>query len=88
MIIVAGISAAIMAVRCLRSPLAVLLQAVGAFKEMASIGMKSSVISIAATLALLLTMGPMMSLGGVLLGELVILYYCRKLVTTWEAARG
>ena len=87
-IIVAGISAAIMAVRCLRSPLAVLLQAVGAFKEMASIGMKSSVISIAATLALLLTMGPMMSLGGVLLGELVILYYCRKLVTTWEAARG
>ena len=85
-VIVAGFSAAIMAVRCLRSPLAVLLQAVGAFKEMAAIGMKSSVISIAATLALLLTLGPMLSLGGVLLGELVILYYCRKLVTKWEAA--
>jgi O-antigen/teichoic acid export membrane protein len=87
-IIVAGISAAIMAVRCLRAPLAVLLQAVGAFKEMAAIGLKSSVVSIAATLALLLTVGPMMSLGGVLLGELVILYYCRTIVTTWEATRG
>ena len=29
----------------------------------------------------------MMSLGGVLLGEIMILYYCRKLVTAWEATR-
>ena len=55
-IIVAGISAAIMAVRCLRAPLAVLLQAVGAFQEMAAIGMKSSVLSIAVTLTLLLSL--------------------------------
>jgi hypothetical protein len=38
-------------------------------------------------LALLLAFGPIASLGGVLLGELVILIYCRKLVAAWEARR-
>jgi hypothetical protein len=86
-ILVAAISATIMAVRCLRAPPAVLLQAAGAFKELASIGITSSTISILATLALLLTFGPIASLGGVLLGELVILFYCRKLQAAWEASR-
>jgi O-antigen/teichoic acid export membrane protein len=85
--IVATLSALVMAVRCLRAPPAVMLQAAGAFKEMAGLGMKSSAISLLATLALLLCFGPIASLGGVLLGEVVILIYCRKLVTAWEARR-
>jgi O-antigen/teichoic acid export membrane protein len=87
-VIVASVSALIMAVRALRGPPAVLLQAAGAFKALAGIGTKSSAISILATLALLLAFGPIASLGGVLLGELVILFYCRKLVSEWEMRRG
>jgi hypothetical protein len=87
-IIVAAISAIIMAVRCLRAPPAVLLQAIGAFRESAMIGIKSSAVSVIATLSLLLAFGPIASLGGVLLGELVILFYCRKLAAAWETQRG
>ena len=86
--IVATLSAIIMAVRCLRGLPAVLLQAAGAFKEMAGIGIKSSGISLFATLSLLLLFGPIASLGGVLLGEVVILLYCRKLAADWEQRRG
>ena len=50
-----------------------LLQAAGEFKELAGIGTVSGVVSLVATLALLLTFGPIASLGGILLGELVIL---------------
>ena len=87
-VLVTALSALIMAIRALRGPLAVTLQAVGAFKDMASFGIKSSAISIFSTLALLLAFGPLASLGGVLLGELTILFYCRKLVANWQAARG
>ena len=83
--IVTSISAIIMAVRALRAPQAVHLQAAGWFKQMAGIGMVSSVISILTTLALLFTFGPIASLGGVLLGEFVILVKCRKLVRQWQA---
>ena len=86
--VVTAISALIMAVRALRAPLAVILQAAGAFKEMAGIGIKSSSVSLLSTLALLMLFGPVASLGGVLLGELMILGYCRVLVTAWEAKRG
>ncbi|HEY5347569.1 MAG TPA: hypothetical protein VIJ72_05210, partial [Rhizomicrobium sp.] len=54
--------AAIMAVRTLRAPHAVLLQAAGEFKALAGIGTKSSIVSIAATLSLLLAFGPIASL--------------------------
>jgi hypothetical protein len=87
-IIVAAISAVIMAIRCLRAPPAVLLQAVGAFKQSAAISLKTSAISLAATLILLLAFGPIASLGGVALGELAFLFYCRKLASAWEAQRG
>jgi hypothetical protein len=86
--IVAAISALIMAIRCLRAPPAVLLQAVGAFKQSAAIAFKTSVISLVATLILLLAFGPIASLGGVALGELAFLLYCRKLASAWEAQRG
>ena len=57
-ILVAILSSIIMAVRAWRTPLAVLLQAAGQFKELASIGTVSGALSVLATLALLLTFGP------------------------------
>ena len=84
-VLVSTLSAIIMAVRALRAPPSVHLQAAGWFKQLAAIGTSSSVISILATLALLLLFGPIASLGGVLLGELVILFNCRRLMREWRA---
>jgi O-antigen/teichoic acid export membrane protein len=77
--------AAIMAVRSVRAPLGVLLQAAGEFKALARLSAWSAAISIAATLALLLVFGPVASLGGILLGDLVILSGMRPLAAK---ARG
>jgi O-antigen/teichoic acid export membrane protein len=85
-ILVATISAVIMAVRTLRTPPAVLLQAAGQFKELARIGTVSGAISVAATLGLLLAFGPIASLGGILLGELVILMRVRSMARDWKLA--
>ena len=73
------LSGAIMAVRCVRTPIGLLLQAAGEFKAMARLSAWSAAISIAATLALLLAFGPVASLGGILLGDLVILAGMRPL---------
>lgn len=83
--IVALLSAAVMAIRTWRTPLAVLLQAAGKFKALASIGTVSGAISVAATLLLLLTLGPIASLGGIILGELVILYRVQQMARDWRA---
>jgi len=77
-VIVAAVCGLIMAIRALRTPPAVLLQAAGHFKELAAIGSSSAVISLAATLALLLAFGPIESLGGIVLGELVIVARCYR----------
>lgn len=82
---VASLSAIIMAVRTWRTPLAVLLQAAGQFKELAGIGTTSGAVSVVATLVLLLTLGPIASLAGILLGELVILAYVRRMAKDWWA---
>jgi hypothetical protein len=87
-IIVAILSAVICGVRTLRVPPSVLLQAAGQFRELASIGTSSSVISVAATLALLLAFGPVFSLAGILLGELVILVRVMQMARAWKAAHG
>jgi len=71
--IVLGLAAAIMAVRALRTPLAVLMQAAGAFKALARLSAFSALASVASTLALLLAFGPIAALGGILVGDLVIL---------------
>ena len=83
--LVAALSAVIMAVRTLRVPPSVLLQAAGQFKQLASIGTVSGAISVAATLALLLAFGPVLSLGGILLGELVILARVVQMARDWKA---
>lgn len=82
---VTAITAAIMLARNFRAPLATLLQAAGEFKALARISSITSVISILATLILLLTLGPIASLGGILLGELVTWYRCHCLVAEWRA---
>ena len=70
-----------MAARSLRTPLAVLLQAAGAFKLLARIGGWSALVSVSSTLALLLTLGPITSLGGILAGDITIL------ITIWMVTR-
>jgi O-antigen/teichoic acid export membrane protein len=87
-IVVAVISAFIMAIRALRTPFAVLLQAAGQFKELASIGTVSAVISVAVTLVLLVAFGPVPSLGGIVLGELVILLKVRSMARDWKTAHA
>lgn len=86
--LVTSICAAIMAVRALRTPLAVLLQAAGRFRELAGIGAASAAVSCAATLVLLLLAGPIASMGGIVLGELVILAGCYAAVRNWKLAHA
>jgi len=64
------------------------LQAAGQFKELAGIGTVSGALSVFATLTLLLTLGPIASLGGVLLGELVILFRVHRMARDWSHAHG
>ena len=87
-IVVAAVSGVIMAIRTWRTPLAVLLQAAGQFKQLAGIGTLSGAISVAATLGLLLAFGPIASLGGVALGELVILARVRGMARDWRCANA
>jgi hypothetical protein len=86
--VVTVLCAAIMAIRTLRAPHAVLLQAAGAFKALAGIGTKSGVVSVLATLGLLLTLGPIASLGGIFLGDLTILLIIMGLARKWTLAHA
>lgn len=87
-ILVTLITAAIMMVRNFRMPLAVMLQAAGEFKALAGIGTKSCAVSVFFTLALLMAFGPIASLGGILAGELVILFAAWRLTRHWMARHG
>jgi hypothetical protein len=87
-IVVAALSSIIMAVRAWRTPPSVLLQAAGQFKELASIGTISGGLSVFATLVLLLTLGPIASLGGILLGELVILVRVIQMARDWKRSHA
>jgi len=81
---VAVISSFIVAIRALRTPPAVLMQAAGAFKEMVGIGIWSGLVAVVATLALLLAFGPIASLGGIVAGELIILIWIRRMAQSWR----
>ena len=63
---------AIMTVRALRTPDAVLLQAAGEFQSLAAIGTKASLVSLGATLALLFAFGPIASLFGIVAGDIAM----------------
>jgi len=87
-IIIVSICALVMAVRAVRTPLAVLLQAAGRFKELAGISAASAIVSLLATVSLLFVAGPSLSMGGVVLGELVILVLCHAAVRNWKQAEA
>jgi O-antigen/teichoic acid export membrane protein len=87
-IIVVAIWGAIQAVRTLRTPEAVLLQAAREYRPLAKVGMWSSIASLSATLVLLLVAGPIASLGGVLIGELLMTTRIFSLSRKWKLAHG
>jgi O-antigen/teichoic acid export membrane protein len=87
-VIVVAISAAIVAVRTLRMPESVFLQAAGEFRALAGASMWSSLTSIAATLGLLLLAGPVFSLIGILAGDLVMTARIFGLTRDWKLRHG
>lgn len=83
---VVALWAVITAVRGLRAGDAVLLQASRQFKPLADAGVKSSVVALVGTLALLLIGGPVFSLGGILLGDIAMWVVIRRGVAEWKAS--
>lgn len=81
---VLGFWAAIMAVRIFRTPESVFLQAAGEFRPLAGASMRSSIASLVLTLALLMVAGPIASLGGVLIGDLVMASRISSLSHAWR----
>ena len=78
----------IMAIRALRTPDAVFLQAAGEFQNLANISIKSSVVSLGATLALLLAFGPIASLLGIGAGDVVITAAIFRRMRAWKLAHA
>lgn len=79
---------AITAVRVARTPESVLLQAAGAFRSLAAVSCWSSVTSLVATFLLMLSFGPVASLGGVLIGDLVMTALTFSLSRRWKRENG
>lgn len=79
---------AILAVRALRTPEAVFLQAAGEFQALAAIGGKASVVSLLATLVLLLAFGPIASLFGIVAGDLAMTAGIFAKCRAWKAAHA
>ena len=86
--IIVAIWAVIMAVRAARTPEAVFLQAAGEFQPLARVGTKSCVVSLAATLALLMAFGPIASLLGIVAGDIVMTAGIFNLVRRWKLAHA
>jgi O-antigen/teichoic acid export membrane protein len=87
-LVVVALSAAIMSLRAWRTPESVLLQAAGEFRKLAGASMWSSVVSLVATFALLIAIGPLAALAGVLLGEMVATQRIFAIARTWKHAHG
>lgn len=82
-LVVLGFFAAIMAARTLRTPESVMLQAAGQFRALADASLWACIVSLAATLLLLLIAGPVFSLAGILAGELVVTARVLALSRRW-----
>jgi len=80
--------AAITAVRSFRTPESVLLQAAGEFRALAFASLFSSIVSLAATLALLIIAGPVLSLAGILAGEIAVTMRIRAAAHAWMKCRA
>jgi hypothetical protein len=79
-----GFWIAISTVRTLRTPDAVFLQAAQEFAGLARASARSSVVSLIATPLLLLLAGPVVSLGGILLGDIVVTANIFALTRKWK----
>jgi O-antigen/teichoic acid export membrane protein len=79
---------AITAVRVARTPESVLLQAAGEFRSLATVSGWSSASSLVLTLLLMLKFGPIASLGGVLIGDLVMTARIFALSRRWKIVNG
>ncbi len=79
---------AVMAIRALRTPESVLLQAGGEFKPLAGASVNSSGVSLVFTSLLLIAFGPIVSLGGVLTGEIVMALQIFAQGRRWRAQHG
>jgi O-antigen/teichoic acid export membrane protein len=82
---VIGIWILVMTTRAIRTPESVFLQVVGEYRTLAGASMRASVVSMLATLILLLTCGPVVSLLGILFGELVASQRIFSLTRAWRA---
>lgn len=87
-LVVLGFFAAITLIRSFRTPESVLLQAAGQFRALAFVGLWSSVVSLAATFVLLLTAGPVVSLAGILAGEIVVSLRVHMAARPWMRRHG
>jgi O-antigen/teichoic acid export membrane protein len=78
----------ITAVRGIRAPDTVLLQAARAFRPLADASAKSGIAALFATLLLLLLAGPIASLGGILIGDIVMWVMIMIGVRNYNLHRG
>jgi hypothetical protein len=86
--LVLAIYAGIVAVRTLRGPESVFLQAAGEFKALAGASLWSSATSILVTFVLLVLVGPVFSLLGILAGDAVMTGRIFALTRRWRLAHG
>ena len=77
-----------MALRALRTPEAVLLQAAGEFRKLAGAGAWAGIVSMAATLLLLIMFGPVPALCGILIGDVVVTLRTFALYRAWKTAHA
>jgi O-antigen/teichoic acid export membrane protein len=82
--VVLGFWIVITALRVVRSPDAVFLQATGNYAGLARISGWAGVVTLAVTLVLLLAFGPIASLGGVVAGEVVMVAMVFPLTNSWR----
>ncbi|HTQ12691.1 MAG TPA: hypothetical protein VMH86_02355 [Rhizomicrobium sp.] len=85
---VVALSALIVAVRTLRGPESVLLQAAGEFRRLAGASLWSSLTSLAVTFVLLVAAGPVLSLLGILAGDAVMTARIFALSRVWKLRHG
>ncbi len=78
----------IWAIRTLWTPQSVLLQAAGEYSQLAQASMWSCAAALGATLFLLLAFGPVMSLLGVLAGDVVVGSRIFSLTAKWRRSHG
>ncbi len=75
---------AITALRALRTPEAVFVMATGGYSKLARISGVSSVVALIVTGVLLVAFGPVVSLGGVLAGEIVMVAMLFPMTNAWR----